>query len=305
MKAIQYIAFGDSSVLKLVQVPLPDIKEDEILIKVEAITVNPLDIKIRSGSMQKMMPVELPWIPGSDATGRVEAIGSKVTRFKVGDKVVATGSGGTYAEYASAKENRTALRAENSSAAEAVALAVPLTTAGTILMESGKMQKGQRLFIQGAAGAVGSTMLQIAKEMGVYVIGSASGNGVEQIKALGADEAVDYKTQDVTQFVKDVDVVADLAGGPSQARLFEILKKGGKLLSIVMPPSAELAEKYDVTAQFVLSNPTFEKLEYGKKLIETGRLKPQISKIMELEQAAEAQDLLSKGGVNGKIVLEV
>ncbi len=305
MKAIQYTSFGDSSVLKLNQVDKPIPKEDEVLIKVTATTVNPLDMKIREGHMQKTMPVEMPYIPGSDVAGIIEAIGNKVTRFKAGDDVFATASGGTYAEYVAAKEERTALKPANLTANEAVALAVPLTTSNTVLIELGQLQKGQKVLIQGAAGAVGSVMVQMAKALGAYVIGTASGEGVELIKTLGADESIDYKTQDFTKLVKDADLVADLAGGPSQNKCFEVLKKGGKLLSIVMPPSAELAGKYGVTAQFVFSNPVYTKLEYGKQLIEQGKIKPHITKTMKLEEAAEAQDIVSVGGVNGKIVLEI
>ena len=305
MKAIQYAVFGDSSVLKLTEVDKPILKDDEVLIKVRSTTINPLDMKIRSGTMQKNMPVQLPYIPGSDVAGIVESVGNKVTRLKTGDEVFGTTFGGTYAEYAVVKEQLIALKPKSISFNEAVALAVPLNTANTLLIEKGELQKGQRVLIHGAAGAVGSIMLQLAKTMGAYLIGTASGHGVEQIKALGADEAIDYKNQDFTQLVKGVDLVADLVGGETQRKSFEVLKKGGKLLSIVMPPSAELAEKAGVTAAFVSSNPSYLKLDFGKHLVEEGKIKATITKVMKLQDAAQAQDMISNGGVNGKIVLEV
>lgn len=305
MKAIQYTAYGDSTVLKLNDIEKPTINDNDVLVKVSATTVNPLDMKIRSGSMQKMMPVQLPFTPGSDFAGVIEAVGNKATRFKVGDEVYGTTFGGSYAEYIAVKENLVALKPVNTTFNEAVALAVPVNTASTLLNDFAKIEKGQKILIHGAAGGVGGVMVQMAKMMGAYVIGTASGNGIEAIKELGADEAIDYKTQDFTSLVKDVDVVADLVGGPTQAKSFDVLKKGGKLLSIVMPPSAELAEQHGVTAQFVSSAPSYEKLEAGKKLVEEGKIKTTITKVMKLQDAAKAQDMASGGGVNGKLVLEI
>ena len=305
MKAIEYIAFGKSNVLQLKQVDKPSIKEDEVLIKIKATTVNPLDMKIREGFMQKMMPVQLPFIPGSDAAGVIEAIGSKVTRLKVGDEVFTTSFGGSYAEYIAIKEAQVALKPSNVSFNEAASLAVPFATAYNVLVEVGDLKAGQKILIHGAAGAVGSVMVQMAKAMGAYVIGTASGTGVAMAKVFGADEAIDYKTKDFTTLVKDVDFVADLVGGETQSKSFTVLKKGGKLLSIVMPPSAELAEKFGVTAQFVSLPPSHKKLEFGVKLLEQGKIKASIAKTIKLEQAAQAQDLVSAGGVNGKIILEV
>ena len=306
MKAIQYKAFGNSDVLELKQVDKPVIRENEVLIKVKATTINPADMKIRSGFMQKIMPVQLPFIPGFDASGIVEAIGNKVTRIKVGDEVIATSNaGGTYAEYLATGEDQVAVKPNSVSFNEAVSLATPSATSYAVLVETGKIQAGQKILIQGAAGAVGSIMVQMAKALGAYVIGTASGMGIDMAKGLGADEVIDYKTQDFTRLVKDMDLVADLVGGDTQIKSFEVLKSGGKLLSIVMPPSAELAEKFNVAAQFVSSNSSHKKLEFGMNLFEQGKIKTAISKVMKLEQAAQAQDLVSAGGVNGKIVLEI
>lgn len=305
MKAIQYKSFGKSDVLELKQADKPTIKENEVLIKVMATTINPLDMKIRSGYMQKMMPVELPFIPGLDASGIIEAIGNKVTRIKAGDEVFTVSSAGSYAEYIVANEDDVALKPDNVSFNEAASLAVPLATSYAVLIEAGQIQSGQKVLIQGASGGVGSIMVQMAKALGAYVIGTASGAGINIIKNLGADEAIDYKTQDFTRLVKDMDLVADLAGGETQIKSFEVLKKGGKLLSIVMPPPADLAEKFDVAAQFVFTYSSYEKLEFGVKLLEQGKIKAAISKVMKLEQAAQAQDLVAAGGVNGKVVMEM
>jgi len=305
MKTIQYNAFGDSSVLQLVQVDKPSPKGGEILIKIAATTVNPIDMKVRSGYMQKIIPLNFPITPGSDVGGTIEAVGANVSRLKVGDKVFANTFGGTYAEYVVLKEEQAAWIPKNVGLIEAASLAVPLVTSYTFLVLGGEVKPGQRVLIHGAAGGVGSIMVQMAKALGAYVIGTASGEGLALAKSLGADEVIDYKTQDFTALVKDVDLVIDMAGGETQIKSFKVLKQGGKLLSAMMPPSQELAEQYHVEAKFISSEPSYKKLEFGAKLVEEGKIKTRIAKILKLEDAAEAQDLVSGGGVNGKVVLEV
>ena len=305
MKAIQYKSFGSSDVLQLNQISKPTTQENEVLIKIAAITVNPLEMKIREGYLEQVMPTTFPYTPGSDVSGVVEAVGSKVSRIKPGDRVYATNYGGTYTEYCSLSEDQVAIIPDNVSLNEAAALAIPLTTAYTLLVEAGQLQEGQKVLIHGASGGVGSIMVQMAKALGAYVIGTASGTEHDRVKTLGADEVIDYKTKDFTAIVKDLDIVADLVGGETQSNSFRVLKKGGKLISTVMPPSNELADKYQVSAQFIMSNPSYKKLDYSKPFIEEGKIKAQIAKTMKLEQAAEAQDLVSKGGINGKLVLEI
>lgn len=302
---MQFAAFGDSGVIQLNQVDEPQPKENEILVRVAATTVNPIDMKVRSGLMQKIMPVSLPYTPGSDVGGTVAAIGSRVSRLKAGDKVFASTFGGTYAEYVVLKEDQTALIPSNISLDEAASLAVPLATSYSFLVEGGELKAGQRVLIHGASGGVGSIMVQMAKALGAYVIGTASGDGLTLAKSLGADEVIDYKTQDFTKLVKEVDLVIDLVGGETQAKSFGAVKQGGKLLSAVMPPSEELAQQHHITAKFISSAPSHKKLEFGAKLVEEGKIKTQIAKVMKLEDAAQAQNLVSAGGLNGKIVLEV
>ncbi|ASU33972.1 NADP-dependent oxidoreductase [Mucilaginibacter xinganensis] len=305
MKAIQFETYGDSGVLQLKEVNKPQPGENEILIKVAATTVNPFDMKIRSGSMQKMIPLNLPWIPGSDAAGTIEAAGSGVSRLKVGDQVFASTFGGTYAEYVVVKEEQAAPIPNNVSLSEAAALAIPLVTSYSFLVQGGEVKAGQKVLIHAAAGAVGGVMVQMAKALGAYVIGTASGKGIELAKSFGADEVIDYKNQDFTQLVKEADLVIDLVGGETLTKSFGVVKKGGRLLSAVMPPSQELAQQYGISAEFISSEASYKKLVFGTKLVEEGKIKNQIAKILKLEDAAEAQDLVSAGGLNGKVVLTV
>ncbi len=306
MKAIQYKAFGNSNVIEVVEIPRPEIKnENEVLIQVKAASVNPLDIKLRNGIMQKMRPVNLPFVPGADVAGIVIATGNKVTAFKPGDQVIAVTRGGGYAEYALATESNVAIKPTNTTFEEATSLVVNIGTAQSVLFNEGKLSKSQKVLIQGAAGATGAAMVQMAKNAGAYVIATASGQGIALVKSLGADEVIDYKSQDVTVLAMDVDLVVDCAGGESQHKLFEVLKAGGKLFSIVIPPSTELAEKYQVDARFISSNISANSLTGGLALVNEGKLRPIVSKTFPLEEAAQAQDYVSAGGVNGKVVLVV
>ena len=306
MKAIQYTAFGNADVVKENEVPKAAItQENQVLVKVKTFTINPLDMKIRQGFMQQVYPVQFPFTPGLDAAGIVEAVGSEVTNFSVGDEVMVSAMGGTYAEYCVVPEQNVAKKPAEISFEEAAALVIPMATAQSLLVNVGNVQAGQKVFVQGASGAVGAALIQLAKALGAYAIGTASGEGVDFIKNLGADEAIDYKTQDFTQLVKEADLVIDCAGGPSQNALFEVVKKGGTLLSITMPPSQELAEQFGVKAQFVSSDLSAKNMQYGLQLLAEGKLKPSVAQTFTMSQAAEAQNLVSAGGVNGKVVLTV
>ncbi|WPV01962.1 NADP-dependent oxidoreductase [Mucilaginibacter sp. cycad4] len=306
MKAIQYKAFGNSDVIEFAEIPQPEIKnENEVLIQVKAASVNPLDIKFRNGMMQKMRPINLPYVPGADVAGIVIATGNKVTNFKAGDEVIAVTREGGYAEYALALESNTAIKPENTSFEESTSLVVNIGTAQALLFNEGKLAERQKILIQGAAGATGTAMVQMAKNTGAYVIGTASGPGIALIKSLGADEAIDYRSGDVSVLINNVDLVVDCAGGESQHKLFKVLKPGGKLFSIVSPPSAELAEKYQVEARFISSNISAGSLTGGLALVREGKLRPIVAKTFLLEQAAQAQDYVSAGGVNGKVVLVI
>lgn len=304
MKAIQYKDYGSSAVLEQVEIPAPSVQNgNEVLVQTKATAVNPIDIKIRSGLMKATRPVQMPFIPGGEAAGLVTAIGKDVTKFKVGDEVIVLTKTNGYAEYVKADENFVLLKPDGFSFEEAASIGVNIGTAQSVLFSAGKLERGQKVFIQGGGGAAGGAMVQMAKAAGAYVIATASGQGVNLAKSLGADEVIDYKTQDVSSLVKDVDLIADTAGGETQAELFEILKPGGTLLSIVVPPSQELAGKYNVKAGFVASNISAQTLAYGMELIEKGLFRPVVSKTFKLEAAAEAQDFLTAGGINGKVIL--
>ena len=306
MKAIQYKTYGNSDVIEQVEVPTPSIQnENDVLIQVKAAGVNPIDIKIRMGFMKAMRPVEMPFTPGGEAAGIVVAVGDGVSTFKVGDQVIALTKKNGYAEYVLVNENSVLLKPQGLSFEEAASVGVNIGTAQSVLFTAGKLEKGQKVLVQGGAGAAGGAMVQLAKAAGAYVIATASGAGLELAKSFGADLVIDYKSQDVDGLVRGVDLVADTAGGQAQEKLFQVLKPGGKLLSIVVPPSQQLAEQYKVEARFIASDISSTTLQNGIDLIAAGKFKPIVSKTFKLKEAAEAQDFLTAGGVNGKVILVV
>jgi len=306
MKAIQYRTYGSSEVIEEVEVSKPIIQsENDVLIQVKAAGVNPIDIKIRNGFMKAVRPVEMPYIPGGETSGIVVAVGSNVSAFKVGDQVIAlTGTNG-YAEYVKVSQSFVLQKPAGISFAEAASIGVNIATAQSVLFTAGQLESGQKVLIQGGAGAAGGAMVQLAKAAGAYVIATASGYGLELAKSFGADEVIDYKSDDVAVLVQDVDLVADTAGGQAQEQLFKVLKPGGRLFSIVIPPSQQLAEEHNITAGFVVSDISVETLKNGLALLQAGKFRPVVSKTFKLSEAAQAQDYLTAGGVNGKVILTI
>jgi len=306
MKAIQYKDYGSSAVIEQIEAPVPSVKnENDVLIQVKAAGVNLIDIKIRMGFMKATRPVEMPFIPGGEVAGIVIGIGNGISSFKVGDEVIALTKTSGYAAYVIANGNSVVMKPPQLTFDEAASIFVNIGTAQSVLFSVGKLEKGQKVLIQGGAGAVGGAMVQMAKAAGAYVIATASGKGLEMAAQFGAYEVIDYKLHDVATLVKDIDLVADTAGGEAQSGLFRVLKKGGTLLSIVIPPSQKLAEQYHVKAAFVASNITSETLRNGIELINAGKFQTVVSRLFALEDAAEAQDFVTAGGINGKVVLAV
>ena len=306
MKAIQYRDYGNSEVIELVEIPTPTIQnENDILVKVKAAGINPIDMKIRMGLMKTVRPVEMPFTPGGEASGVIVGVGKAVSKFKVGDEVIALTKKNAYAQFVIVNEDFVLMKPKGLSFVEAASIGVTMGTVESVLFIEGKLQRGQKVLIQGGAGAVGAAMIQMAKAAGAYVIATASGKGLELAESLGADKVIDYKSQDVTELIKNVDLVVDTAGGEAQDKLFMVMKPGGQLLSIVVPPSQQLASKYHIEAKFVASEISVKTLQNGIDLIAEGKFKPIVSKTFKLEEAAAAQNFLSAGGVNGKVVLIV
>ena len=308
MKAIIINKYGNEDVLEYTDVERPQPKADEILVKVHAAAVNPVDWKIRESGGERF-GLELPLIPGGDIAGTVEEVGVDVENFRKGDAVygmtVTGGFSGGYAEYAITKADFIAPKPGKLSFAEAAALPIAALTAWQSIFDLANLSSGQRILITGAAGGVGSFAVQFAKAKGAFVIGTASGKNEEFVRSLGADEFVDYTKQNFAEVVKDVDVVFDTVGGDTQERAFQTLKKGGFLATSAGTPSAEKAEEFDVKAEFVFCKPNAHQLAEINQLIEDGKLKIHIETVLPLTEVKKAHGLSQSGRTRGKIVLRV
>ncbi len=307
MKAIQMNYYGGAEVLSYDEVRTPEPPSDEILVRIYAAPVNPVDWKIREGYMQGWLPLQLPLILGSEFAGVVETVGADVQAFKAGDEIYGYSSllrCGAYAEFIVVKETEITAKPNNVDFLHAAAIPVGALTAWQAFALAG-LSAGQTVLIHAAAGGVGSMAVQVAKVRGAHVIGTASARNAEFVKSLGADEVIDYTTTKFEDVVKDADVVLDLIGSETQARSFGVLKVGGWLVSAVSPPSPEEAEKYGVKSAMITVQPNAAELKEMTALVEAGKLKTFVETVLPLSEARQAQDLGQSGRTRGKIVLQV
>ncbi|HXC34494.1 MAG TPA: NADP-dependent oxidoreductase [Candidatus Acidoferrales bacterium] len=305
MKAVRIHQYGGPEVLAQVEMKRPTPGPNEVLIKVQAASVNPVDWKLRAGYMKDVFPLAFPSTLGWDVSGKVEEAGADVTQFKRGDEVYALLEGGGYAEYAAATETVVARKPRTLDHVQAATVPVAGLTAWQGLFEVAQLSAGQKVLIHAAAGGVGNFAVQFAKAKGAYVIGTASGKNQAFLRELGADEAIDYQKTRFEDVVHDVDVVLDTIGGETQERSFKVLKKGGILVSLVQPPSQESATKYGVRALFYGAHASSSNLAEIAKLIDNGKVKPVVETILPLAEARRAHELSEGGHVRGKIVLKV
>ncbi|MGF7230903.1 NADP-dependent oxidoreductase [Arachidicoccus sp.] len=318
MKAVRINEFGATDVLKIQEIECPIPAADEILVRVFASGVNPVDWVVRKGGNDFLRPLlKLPMTIGWDAAGIVEEVGSDVTEFKKGDEVYGVPNfpgDGSYAEFVAAKASQFALKPKRISFNEASG--VPLTglVACNALFELGKLQAGQRVFIHGASGGVGSLAIQIAKAKGAYVIGTASTDNQEFLKEIGADEAIDYKTQKFEELLQNIDLVFDaspLRDNNERLKGVSILKNGGILVSVNVDfPFSDavkeaLAKKGAKGALLHIQTNHRYWLNEMARLIDEGQVNVAISKVYPLEQVAQAHRQSETWHVRGKLVLEV
>jgi NADPH:quinone reductase-like Zn-dependent oxidoreductase len=302
MKAMRYHAYGEP--LRLEDVPRPEPAADEVLIKVAATAVNPFDSKVRSGAFKDMFPVNFPATPGLEASGVVALARHDVSDLAAGDEVYARVREG-YAEYAVAKATDAVRKPPQLGFFEAAAIPVALDTAWSVLFDLANLQAGQRVLILGAAGSVGSVAVQLAKWKGAFVIGTASAANLDFLRALGVDVAIDYAATPVEAAAKGMDVVFDTVGGDGQSRLFATLRAGGVLVSIIGPPSQELAAEHGVRALARFSSTDPLTLRKTQHLVQDGVVRPTVRRIFPLEEANEAEAFGRSGHGRGKIVLQV
>ncbi len=307
MKAVQINAFGNQSVLEFNNVEIPTPLENEVLIKIKASSVNPVDWKIREGYLQPMLNHTLPLTLGWDAAGVIAAVGDAVTNLETGDEVYSRpdiAKNGSYAEYMTVVATEVALKPKSLTFQEAAGIPLAGLTAWQALYEIANVQAGERVLIHAGSGAVGQFAIQLAKLRGAYVYTTTSAKNTDLVLDLGADQAIDYTQEDFSE-LKDLDVVFVTVGGDVLANSWATLKKGDRLVSITDNPDADTAAKFGVTAAFCFVQPNAEQLTEIAKLADAGKFKVNIDSEFALDQVAQAHARSETGRAQGKIIINI
>src|SRR6266478_3819882 len=308
MKAIVVHEYGGPEVLKYEDVPRPEPKEDQILVRVIAAGVNPVDEAGRSERCAKFFGITLPFVPCYDIAGSVEKTGGKITKFKTGDSVYAYLSltkGGGYAEYAVASEVEAAAKPKSISFVEAAGVPVVALTAWQALIDTAKLSAGQTVLIHGGSGGVGTFAIQIAKARGAKVIATASTANQDFLKQLGADVAIDYTKTKFEEVAKNVDVVLDSVGKDTLARSYGVVKKGGFVVTLVARIDQAELDKHGIRGASLSVKPDSNELVEIGKLIDEKKIKVIVSETFPLSEAVKAQEQVATGHTRAKIVLKV
>jgi len=306
MKSIILNAYEQAP--SLAEIAMPEPAEKEVLIRIKAAALNPLDVKLQLGVIHGFFPLSFPSQLGTDLSGVIEKTGSLTSRWRAGDRVIARldpTKGGAFAEYAVVPEDQLVLIPEGMQFNTAAGLPTAAATAWQSLAETAKLTTGQTVLIHAGAGGVGSFGIQLARGLGARVIATASGNGIEIARALGADQVIDYRTEDFTKAVSDVDVVLDTIGGETQQRSFDVLRSGGKLLSIVAPPDEALVAAHKVDGIFIFHSSNGERLAMVVKQIEAFDSTVLIDSVFGLEDFPDAFARQASGPARGKIIVTI
>jgi NADPH:quinone reductase-like Zn-dependent oxidoreductase len=308
MMAWRVHEFGPPEVMRLERVPRPDPGPREVLVKVRAAGVGPWDGWIRAG--RSALPQPLPLTLGSDLAGDIEAVGSDVSEFRVGDQVYGVTNPrfiGAYAEYAMASAAMIARKPTSLTYVEAASVPVIAVTAWQGLFDEARLKADQTVVIHGAAGNVGAYAVQLARRAGIRTVATAATDEVARVRKLGADTVIDFQTRRFEDEVREVDAVLDLVGGETQECSFRVLRRGGRLISAVSHPDQNLARRHGVDATFFLVKVTSQALTEIAGLIDGGKLRTRVGTVLPLADAREAHFILEgrRPPSKGKIVLSV
>lgn len=332
MKAFVVDRYGRENGVRAGDMPVPELREDDVLIQIHAAGVNPLDSKIKDGAFKLILPYRLPLILGNDLAGVVVRVGSRARRFKPGDAVFARPHKdriGTFAEFIAVKEDGVALKPTALTMEEAASIPLVGLTAWQALIEKGELKKGQKVLIHAGSGGVGTFAIQLAKHVGATVTTTTSARHIELVKRLGADIVIDYKKDDFAAILKDYDVVLDTQGGKVLEKSLRVLKPGGKLIGIAGPPDPDFAKemgaswflktamrflsyrirkaakRHDVSYSFVFMRANGEQLSQIATLIDAGAIRPVIDRVFPFESTKEALAYVETGRAKGKVVIKI
>lgn len=299
--------YGDADVISLEHRPMPQPGPDDVLVRIHAASVNPVDWKIRKGYLKDMLPHQLPLTLGWDFAGEIAAVGTQVTGWQIGDAVFARPDivrDGSYAEYIAVRASEIARKPASLNWQEAAAVPLVALTAWQSLFEMAQLQAGERVLIHAGAGGVGNFAIQLAKVRGAHVITTTSTANVELVKSLGADEVIDYTKQDFST-LRDLDVVFDTLGGDIQLKSLATLRRGGRIVTIASPVDAALAAQHGVTPFFCFVQPNGPQLAEIGQLADAGKLRVVIDSVFPLSEIRAAHARSETGRARGKIVIQV
>lgn len=309
MKAIVIQQFGEPKTLQLTEIKTPIISDDQVLIKVVAAGLNPVDTKIRAGVHKSCKDLQLPAILGKDMSGIIEEVGKNVQNFKVGDAVFGC-INHTYAEYVAASPEMIVKKPDNISFYEAAGVSLAGLTAYQAINDHLKVTAGQRILIQSAAGGVGHLAVQFAKLNGAFVYGTASSKNADFLQYLGVDHPINYKEEKFEEIATNLDAVMDTMGGDILYRSINCVKPGGRVICLPSstkddPKAVELAKQRDIELIWSMMYPDQKTLQLFATLLESNQLKVKVEKIFPLNEIVQAHEAVESHGVSGKIVIQI
>src|SRR5213083_3228696 len=332
MKAFVVERYGKNDGIRFVEMPEPELRDADVLVRVHAAGVNVLDSKIRDGEFKLILPYRLPLILGNDVAGVVVRVGSNVRRFKLGDEVYARPHKdriGAFAEFISMNEDDVALKPRELTMEEAASIPLVGLTAWQALVERANLKRGQKVLIHAGSGGVGTVAIQLAKHLGAIVATTTSTANLEWVKRLGADLVIDYRKDDFEQILQDYDVVLNSLGAETLEKSLRVLKPGGKLISISGPPDPEFAKdrglswivrlamrllsyrirnkakRHHVSYSFLFMRASGDQLREIASLIDSGIIRPVVDRVFAFESTIEALAYVEKGRAKGKVVVKV
>lgn len=330
MKAFIVERYGKKGGVRLGEVPEPELRDDEVLVRVHAAAVNPLDSKIKSGEFKLVLPYRLPLILGHDVAGVVIRVGPRVRQFKPGDEVYSRPDDfriGAFAEFIAIREASLAIKPKALTMAEAASIPLVGLTAWQALVGKANLQKGQKVFIQAGSGGVGTFAIQLAKHLGAFVATTTSTANVDWVKRLGADIVIDYKKDDFETILYDYDVVLNSQDSVTLGKSLSVLKPGGKLISVSGPPDPAFgeeirapwflksilrllsfgirrkAERRNVSYSFLFMKANGGQLREISALIDSGAIRPVVDQVFPFEATRQAMDYVESGRAKGKVVV--
>lgn len=303
MQAIQAHDYGEPEVLVFEQAPRPEPNADQVLIRLKAAGVNPADWKNRAGAYKQFMQLKFPWTPGMEGSGVVETVGANVTTLKKGDEVYGIVAGG-YAEYALALANDVQPKPAGLTFEQAAAIPVGVLTAWGAVVETARVEAGQRVLVHGAAGGVGAYAVQLAHRKGAHVTGTASADNLEFVRSLGAENVIDYNATRFETVVRDMDVVIDAVGGDLPERSFQVIRPGGIFVTVAARLAEDAGKAQNIRAVSA-GRASADKLKQISDLIEAKQLKPVVGEAFPLAEVRQAHELSQTGHGRGRIILQI